>query len=351
MTRLGLAGLLLILSACGPITRPAAVSPSSFAHAAVSTSASESPAASAALACRLPVAQRQSSGFRGGFVSFPSGDLALDPSATFPTGSGATFTRRYNRWLPVGINAVSPDSSHYAYTEFVDAPFRHARVHVVDVSSQADSIVYSQTSQDHGFYIVLDYQASGIYLGDIGPSGESVNGLWRLDPTTKSLQMLAPISEPGSRGGFYLIGSGGAWYGDVAPGDVPPHQGIEPMDRLLRFDLTTRAHTPWFRRQGMEVEGLGFDGAGHPVVRAAVMSDASDSASQELWIATAAGAAKLIYSGPGSTSVGFIDFIGPPLADDHGLWFGTSAGIYLYTPDGKFQKVSTAVGEIAGRCS
>jgi hypothetical protein len=276
--------------------------------------------------------------------------VAQDPHANLPDASGATFTRRYSRWLPVGITAVSPDSAHYAYSEFVDSPFRHSRVHVVDVATRVDRVVYSQTSQDHGFYVVLDYQAAGVYVGDVGPSGESINGLWRLDPKTQSVQMLAPISEPGSRQGFYLIGAGGAWYGDVAPGDAPPHLGIAPMDRLLRFDLTTRARLPWFRRQGMEVEGLGFDGAGRPIVRAAKMSDPSTSTSQELWLVTAPGVANQFYSGPGSTSPAFLSLVGAPLADDHGLWFGTSAGIYLYTPDGKFQKVSSAVGEVAGRC-
>lgn len=357
MKQLVVAGLLLVVSACGPVTKPVTVSSSSSPRTTVSTWASEPPAASSptsatTLACRLPVAERQSTGIRGGFITFPSGDLVLDPNANFPAASGATFTRRFGRWLPVDIAAVSPDSSHYAYTEFVDAPFRHSRVHVVDVASQADHVVYTQTSQDQGFYVVLDYQAAGIYLGDVGPSGESVNGLWRLDPNTKSLQMLAPISEPGSRQGFYLIGAGGAWYGDVAPGDVPPHQGLAPMDRLLRLDLTTSARTPWFRRQGMMVEGLGFDGAGHPIVWAATMtSDASALTSQELWLVTAPNVAKQIYSGPGSASPAFFNFRGAPLADDHGLWFGTSAGIYLYTPDGKFQRVSSAAGKIAGRCS
>jgi hypothetical protein len=353
--RLAVVGLLLVVSACGPITRHAAVSPSSSPHASVSVSGSpiaSAPISTPALACRLPVAQQQPTSVRGGFVTFPSADLALDSSANFPSSPGATFTRRYNRWLPVGINAVSPDSSHYAYTEFIATPFRHARVHSVDVVSQSDRVVYTQTSQDHGFYVVLDYEAAGIYLGDVGPAGESVNGLWRLDPKTQSLQMLAPISGLASRHGYYLIGAGGAWYGDLAPGDAPPQLGIDPIDRLLRLDLTTGTRTPWFRRQGMEVEGLGFDGQGHPVIQAATMTaDGSESTSQEIWLATAPGVAKQIYAGPGSNSSAFVSFMGPPLADDHGLWFGTSAGIYLYTADGNFQRVSAAPGQIAGRCS
>jgi len=63
---------------------------------------------------------------------------------------------------------------------------------------------------------------------------------------------------------------------------------------------------------------------------------------------TAPGVARQIYSGPGSSSSGFFS---PPLADDHGLWFGTTDGIFLYRPDGTFEKISTAGGEIAGRCS
>jgi hypothetical protein len=73
-----------------------------------------------------------------------------------------------------------------------------------------------------------------------------------------------------------------------------------------------------------------------------MMPDGSESTSQPLWLVTAPGVAKQIYSGPGSA---LLSFIGTPLADDHGFWFGTSAGIYLYTPDGKFQKVSAPAGE------
>ena len=49
---------------------------------------------------------------------------------------------------------------------------------------------------------------------------------------------VAPSGQPaGTLFGFYLVGAGGAWHGDVAVGDKPPHSGLGPMDRLLRLDL------------------------------------------------------------------------------------------------------------------
>jgi hypothetical protein len=79
-------------------------------------------------------------------------------------------------------------------------------------------------------------------------------------------------------------------------------------------------------------------------------TDAGTSTSEELWLVTGPELAKRIYAGPGSNSPDFVGF-GTPLADSHGLWFGSKKGVFLYTPDEKFRIVSTAVGEIAGRCS
>ena len=153
------------------------------------------------------------------------------------------------------------------------------------------------------------------------------------------------------------MGSGAAWYGDLAPGDQPPISLKDnPMaqaffkDRVIRRDLKSGAATPWFRRPGQEVRVIGVDGAGHPVVIMGPPTDAGTSTSQELWLATGPNQAKQIYAGPGSASADFVAF-GSPLADIHGLWFGSNTGVHLYTPDGKFQKVSAAVGEVAGRCS
>ena len=305
-------------------------------------------------------------------MSLPSGAFSFDPNGVFnlgpdgrlksvtqpylygsgqpsaAAGAGATYTRRYGRWLPMKIAAVSPDSSRYAYNQFVYQPSRHSRIHVIDVSAGIDHVVY-----DQDFYAVLDYRSEGIYLVSVGPTGEGAAGLWLLDPNSGSLRQVAPPLAAAAPFGFYLIGAGAAWYGDVAPGDQPPNQGIGPMDRVLRFDLKSHAVTPWFRRPGMQVQAIGFDGQDHLVVMAttalAGLSVQPGQGSVELWLVTASGVAQKIYST--SKSSEFVGSFSAPLADDHGVWFGTSVGVFLYMPDGKFIKVSDAQGEVAGRCS
>jgi hypothetical protein len=123
------------------------------------------------------------------------------------------------------------------------------------------------------------------------------------------------------------------------------------MDRLLRFDLKTKVATPWFRRPGMQVEAIGFDGRGDPVVSAETMlQDASQATSQELWIVRGPDLAQRIYSTAGSTTTGVVNF-SSVLADDHGIWFGSDSGVFLYTPAGQFRKVWAGAGDVAGRCS
>jgi hypothetical protein len=323
------------------------------------------------LACRLPLADFEQSAdyssgtLKAGFVTFPGAAFTLDSNGIFegPAANGlvksvarpylyggsgiATFTRRYGRWLPASAAAVSPDSSHYAYTEsYNDANGPRSRIHVVDVASAADRVVY-----DQGFYAVIDYENDGIYVFNVGYADAPNSGLWRLDPRAHSLVQVAAQTLT-----VEYVGGGAAWYGDLAPGDQPPASMSNPMaraffrDRLLRLDLKTRAVSPWFRRPGMEVHTIGVDGLGHPIVTVSSPTDAGTSTSEELWLVTGPGLGKQIYVGPGSNSSDFVGF-GTPLADSHGLWFGSKKGVFLYTPDEKFQMVSTAVGEVAGRCS
>lgn len=372
MRRLILLGFVL-LSSCGPAKVSTTPTPSPSPPASLSAAAIATGNARVNFSCRLPVSQLLSSGrVRGVFVSLPSGDTSFDPDGVFEpgtdgrlksvaqpylygsgqsfaeAGAGATYTRRYGRWLPMKVAAVSPDSSHYAYNEFVDSPSRHSQIHVVDVTTGADSVLY-----DQNFYVVLDYRAEGVYLVNVGPTGEGAAGLWLLDPNSRSLGQVTPALADATPFGFYLIGAGAAWYGDVAPGDQPPNQGIGAMDRVLRFDLKTRAVTPWFRRQGMQVQAIGFDSQEHLIVMATTelsgIAVQQGHGSVELWLVAGAGAPQEIYSS--SKSPDFVGSFSAPLADNHGVWFGTSVGVFLYTSDGKFTKVSEAQGEVAGRCS
>jgi hypothetical protein len=303
---------------------------------------------------------------KAGFVTFPGGAFAIDPnggleattidgwvrvkSVTRPYLYGtlgvATFTRRYGRWLPASVAAVSPDSSHYAYTEsYNDASGPRSRIHIVDVASGADRVSY-----DQGFYGVIGYESEGIYLFAVGYADAPNSGLWRLDPQARSL---APVA---SQFTVDYVGGGAAWYSDLAPGDQAPSSVTNPMaraffkDRLLRLDLKTRVALPWFRVPGKEVRALGVDALGHAIVTVSPPTDAATTTSEELWLVTGPNLAKQIYAGPGSDSPDYAGF-GTPLADGNGLWFGSKKGVFLYTADATFRMVSTAAGEIAGRCS
>ena len=129
----------------------------------------------------------------------------------------------------------------------------------MDVSSGVDHVIYDERSNpiDQGGYGIISYESEGLYLVITSfPEGGN-GGLWLLDPNSGSLQQIAPRNKPtGSRHGFYLIGAGAAWYGDVAPGDQDPPGRIDPMDEVLRFDLKSRVVTAWFRRPGTQV-GVG----------------------------------------------------------------------------------------------
>jgi hypothetical protein len=360
--RLLLLGLVLI-SACGPAAKPSAVSSSPTATATADASA---------LACRLPLAHFEglpdySTGtLTAGFVTFPGTILAIDPNGAFggPAANGlvrsvaqpylngapgfATFTRRYGRWLPASVAAVSPDSSHYAYSEsYDDATGPRSRIHVVDVASAADRVVY-----DQGFYAVIGYEPEGIYVFAVGYADAPNSGLWRLDPLGGSLHQVVLQNRT-----VDYVAGGAAWYGDLAPGDQPPPSyDNNPIsraffkDRVVRLDLKTGVASPWFRRPGKEVRAIGVDGLGHPIVTVTLPTSGATSAAEELWLVTGPEVGKQIYSGPGSNSSDFVGF-GTPLADSHGLWFGSTKGVFLYTPDEKFQMVSKAAGEVAGRCS
>jgi hypothetical protein len=190
-------GLLFLLCACGSTKANSTANEKSSSTASpLTTPTAQSSLTGLTFSCKLPISQPQSSGnAQGAFISFPSGTIAIAPDSSYqqpvpnrpfrsvaqPSLNGwpqeMTFTRRYGRWLPASLSAVSPDSSHYAYREEVDSPTRHYRIHAVDVRSGMDRVVY-----DQGFYVVFDYESDGIYLAATAGTGEGQAGLWLADP-------------------------------------------------------------------------------------------------------------------------------------------------------------------------
>lgn len=198
MRRLVLAATLL-LSACSQSGPAVAAQRQSPSIAAASASALSSSEPSTIPSCRLPVTRFQDGRLDNGFITLPSGSYVTDPAGMFQTapdgrlesstaprlygrgqsvsssGQAATYTRRYGRWLPMPISAISPDSSHYAYDYVIGSASLPRAIHVVDVQSGGDRIVNQQD-----FYSVLDYESEGIYLVNVGPVGEAARGLWLL---------------------------------------------------------------------------------------------------------------------------------------------------------------------------
>src|SRR5438094_9357314 len=131
MRGLGLIAI-LILGSCG--------------GAPIATPASALPPGTAAAACRMPVYWGENTPTgpktQAAFVRLPDGAVAdvgiVQPPANVSGATdvvGATYDRASSRWLPARPAAVSPDGAHYAYIS--------GSVHLVDVGSGADRIVYA----------------------------------------------------------------------------------------------------------------------------------------------------------------------------------------------------------------
>jgi hypothetical protein len=60
----------------------------------------------------------------------------------------------------------------------------------------------------------------------------------------------------------------------------------------------------------------------------------------EYWLVTSPGLARLVAQ---------ID-TGGAVADSHGIWMGSTEGLYLFTPDGSAKKVSSELGDPVGAC-
>jgi hypothetical protein len=337
---------------------------------------------SAALSCRLPVARHWVNGTQesAGFVAFPSGSFAKDPtSATGPfsgdvndqahpwrtqqspvlygdasaLGSRLTFDPAFKRWLPVVRGQMLPDGSAYVYTMLSGA---QSEVHRVVVGSASDTVILRLTdplagglSPSRASY----YRPEGIYL--TGWSGE---GLRLFDPATGAIRALS--TEPSTK---WIVEAGAAW-------SVQAHQGPEAggtspsgIVSLVRLDLNTGSTAVWFSIPSdvhpalggiftsPQMALLGFDETSHPLVE--VPADLSNNPGQ-LWLVSGPNAATHLDGLAQPTNPPWYDPSAQFMTDPHGLWLGRSDGIYVYAKGRFTQEAAAPFGnqayDIVGQC-
>ncbi len=324
----------------------ASVSASAFPSAAASPSPSalpftDLPLSSVGFSCRLPIYDRQTDSF----ISFPSGAVSDDPNGN----GGKYFDRAYSKWLPVTRLAVSPDGAGYTYIEMGDAGAFN--VHIVAIASGKD-ISYPESSDGAGMGaqpIIFDYTANGIYL--IEAFEHVWAGVWLFQQPSGAIHQVTDVQVP-----EVSAGSGIIWYGEINPADPNPFSsrssaGIFP-DEVDRLDLKTGARAQWLYRPGTAVEVMGVDVLGRPVIIHTVpgadpgigQSNFFDHSQSELLLGLDATHQRSIYKGQ------LVESLSAPIADSHGVWFGSPYGIYLYTSSGSLIKISNHPGYPANGC-
>lgn len=332
--------LLVLVGACGT-QPPQAATSSPTPIVANHTPASGSPTA-LALTCSLPffLSSDQSPTSLGpdqkpmgqiGFIRFPGGTFTPDPAAGFVADAqglrtvakptlragfyGISFDLSAGRWLPVPESDVSPDGRHYVYA-------RRQDLVLVDVATGVEKVLYHESSPTGLF--TLGFKSEGIYV-EVPPvlAPPDRLGLYLVDPITGTDRRLFTGKPDG-----FLIGDGAIWDGSVDGG-------------LIRTDIATGGRKTWFAENGRAIVLLGVDLDGLPIV------ETYGDGLLEVWHVTAAGAGVKFYS---MTYTGNPPIHDPVVVDGHGVWFGSTTGVYLYSRAG-FVVVANAPGWPLAMCA
>ena len=294
-----------------------------------------------------------------GFLSLPDGSVTLQPAPTLPAGSVVTvdqtgpkplypsafyYDRAVSTWVPVARGAVSPDGSHYAYMSF-PADVRGV-MNIVDVATGSVRTYPATYAQFvYARYVVLDYAKEGIYLGN---AYEGLSGVSLMEPDSGAIRDVGRYS-------FYpvnVVAGSAVWFGSANPADPNPAPGgiAAASDSVDSFNFISGSQTPWLYLPGTSVQVVAVDAAAHPIVL--VGHGSSDAA--ELLLLTRPGAAQQIFHGAladlFSITASITSGGGGPIADSHGIWFGSPAGIYLYSPAVGMRKVSDQAGYPGNGC-
>jgi hypothetical protein len=319
--------------------------------------------------------------FHGGFLHFPGESFTRDSRADMVVDSTRTWLRRTivqpalfgssvgnemsgtitydaaaGRWLPAAGAQVSPDGLRYAYTEWIlstasafgPTPIG-GRIHVVDVRSGSDQVLYSFDGQ--AYYGVVGFAQEGIFFspgcvfGTAGAfCGPEALKLWLLDPTTGKATKVSDLQ------GSWRIAGGFAW--------MFPTEGVgDQPNELLRISLSTGSSETWDREPitphqagtyGWYMRFVGTDSGGAPLV---VVPGTNET---PLLRVSRPGQTERIFSGPGCCSDAVADRFGIWFAVGGAFYFQTATippsaqAIYLYTGPSGMRMVSDFVGAPVG---
>lgn len=277
---------------------------------------------------------------RAGFLTFPGGVLQQDSSAP---ADAFFYDRAFQRWLPVLREMVSADGARYAYDAGDLNAHTGGKVHVVDVITRADNVVYVDSARV--VYKIVDFTGAGIYVTAGDSEGRS-RGLWFLSLPGGALHLInSKIESPGLGGGF-------GWGLDFNAADPHPAPGglQSPVNRMLRIDLASGIATPWFYRPGMDMYIVGFDSTGDPLVGAYGRGDATGASPFELWLVRSSStvARRLLVATSNAPNPGRVSAI-----DRYGVWLeGYGGPVWLYASGS--MRIAATVGNagfhIAGGC-
>lgn len=154
---------------------------------------------------------------------------------------------------------------------------------------------------------------------------------------------------PSSPDVFGLVGGGAAWAtGYRAPKQAPspnnpPSPGASGPDRVLRMDLRDGSVSTWYKVSEPDLISLvGLDGQGRPIL-GFVQLDRKAEPQPGVYVPPVA--RLVLLTGPNQTleiSAGNPDFHfgSMPLADSHGIWFGSWNSVWLYTVTGGLRQVA-----------
>lgn len=358
--RAALVGMVVLLVACGtgsvpvantsptpvPSATPVSSSPPVATPTASSVASTPSPSGgpspfAGSPTCQLPVTWYAGTVYKAGFMALPSQALTEDRSAS--TGS-YFYDRAFSKWLPATRDAVSPDGKRYAYSEGNAYQGTSGKLHVVDVASGKDRVIWSGSV----VFGVVNFTNEGIYLTGAAPEG-APRGLWFISPDGGTLRQInQDVIAPAIGGGF-------GWGVDYNAADPNPSPGgIEgPRNRVVRVDLATGATTPWFYRPGSNIYLLDTDAAGHPIAAAQLPTPGNAEGLQttELWMVLSATKATKLNSAPYTESPQSLSAV-----DKHGIWFAgyhaSGSAVWLYASGSLRMVAAVSFGEfhVAGGC-